>query len=488
MRTYGVEVNLERAVPDFRDGLKPVARRILWATHSLHAQSVKAARVVGETMGSYHPHGDQSIMGALVNMVTAPTNTMKGVGNWGTLVDPAAAMRYPNCGLSTYGKMFFGKNYTPIIDKVPTYDRAGLEPLVLPSLLPNLLFNGTSGIGVGMVTEIPAFTPTSVLKLMIRILNGEELTSLDYLKTLEFFFQYGGVATKTKANRIAIKKLFENTKGTVEWESPLDVNPTRKEITLWRFAPEVNPVKMIEGVKDKMGKKIKPGIKDWESVGKVTSGKGLSYVIKARRDLNMAEFDALVDRVRKLTTTKISYEVYVTERLSDPDAGEGKYKVNFITCSIPELFQKWLKWRCRLEARSLDWQIAQVQTAIQFLELLIYASTNLDVIFKALRTTDAAAYMVTGLKITLDQANQILDLQVRRLSKLDQTKLKEQLVSAKAKLSALKVKRKDPPGQVRLFLESCLGVFTPHTQFAGTHQFDMRIPVSKSAQESEEGA
>lgn len=486
MKTYGTEVNLERSVPDFRDGLKPVARRLMWATYNLHTDKVKAARVVGDTMGRFHPHGDASLYGALVNMVTAPTNTMKGIGNWGTLVDPAAAMRYPNVGLSNYGKMFFGKNYTPIIDKVPNFDRSDVEPLVIPALLPNLLFNGTSGIGVGVTTEVPAFTPTSVIKLMIRILDGEELTSLDYLKTLEFFYQYGGVATNTKANRAAIKRLFESTKGTVEWESPLEVNAVRKEITLWKFAPEVNPVRMIEGVKNKLGKKIRPGIKDWDAVGKVTSGKGLSYVIKARRDLNMNEFEALVERVRKLTTTKISYEVYVTERIPDPEAGEGKYKVNFITCSIPELVSKWLKWRCKTEARSLDWQIAQTQKGIEFLELLIYASTNLDIIFKALRSDNAAEYMVKHLKITLEQSNQILDLQVRRLSKLDQNKLKEQLAVAKSKLSALKVKRKDPPGQVRNFLESCLSVFKQHSQFAGTHQFEMRLPSNKTPTVTEE--
>ena len=98
MKTYGTEVNLERSVPDYRDGLKPVARRIMWATNQIKDSKVKAARVVGDTMGRYHPHGDTSLYGAVVNMVTAPVNTMKGVGNWGTLVDPAAAMRYPMVG------------------------------------------------------------------------------------------------------------------------------------------------------------------------------------------------------------------------------------------------------------------------------------------------------------------------------------------------------------------------------------------------------
>lgn len=706
MKVYGTEVNLERSVPDYRDGLKPVGRRVLWAMHQLSTDKVKAARVVGDTMGKYHPHGDclrgdtlvytldgaatkisdmigkgkkwvlswdqenckyvpalahswrigqstrnlykvhlsdgtsiqctgnhpflgcdsewiqckdlvagqelkgsnlevsdyysvldkdlgrrsvhaivadsvhggvedgeivhhvsevksdnrpknlrvltrsdhalehrenfeiglsavrkgespahngvfvmkvtkrtlaeeedmydftvdkyqnmavlsdkefspsntlvvvhnSSIYGMVVNMVTSPANPLKGVGNWGTLVDPPAAMRYPMVGLSTYGATFFGKNYTSIIDKVPNFDRSNVEPLVLPSLLPNLFLNGTSGIGVGVTTDIPSFTPASVLKLMIRMLSGENLDASDFARSLEFFYQYGGRATNTPLNKKAILALFEGNKGTVEWESPLEVNEAKKEITLWKFAPDISPVTMIEGRVDKAGKKVRPGVKDWEAVGRVTASKGLSYIIRARRDLNMNEFKQLVEKVRKLTTVKTSYAINVTERALDLEAGEGKYRVKFINCTIPELFLRWLRWRCKLEARSLDWQIAQLDTAIQFLELLIYASSNLDVIFKALRTATPDINISKGLKITLDQANQILNLQVRRLSKLDQDKLKGQLAEAKDKMAVLKKKRKDPPGQVKLFLESCLSAFTLHSQFAGTNQWDLKTP------------
>ena len=177
MTIYGQEVNLERAIPDFRDGLKPVVRRSLWALSQIGIDSrIKAARIVGDTLGKYHPHGDASCYSAVVNIVNSPVPTIEGEGNWGTLVDPPAAMRYTNASMSFYGKMFFGKNYRPVTELVHNFDRTHKEPLVLPALLPNLLFNGSQGIGLGLITSIPAFTPGSVLKMMVRILEKEDLS------------------------------------------------------------------------------------------------------------------------------------------------------------------------------------------------------------------------------------------------------------------------------------------------------------------------
>jgi DNA gyrase/topoisomerase IV subunit A len=474
MTTYGVEVNLERAIPDLRDGLKPVGRRALWAMNNIQTpKGVKAARLIGDTMGMYHPHGDLSLFGAICNLVNNPVAPLTGKGNWGTLVDQPAAMRYPNVLLSRFGQTFFGKNYTATTELVWNFDRSRKEPLVLPALLPNLLFNGASGIGVGVVTEIPAFTPKSVLTTMVRLLDGEDLKAEDYFKHLEFYYQYGGVVAKTPENKKAIRSFFENSKGTVQWNSPLEIDEAKKQVTLFRFAPGIRPVVLIEGVTGKDGKKKKRGIKDWDEVSRVYAGKGLSYVIQARKDLNLNEFKLLCDKLRKITTTKVSYEINVTERLPDPSSGDDKYKVNFFTCSVPQLMRKWLKWRCQLEAKSLDWQIAKSKKEIAFLELLIYASDKLDIIFKALRTEAPATFMVKNMNITLEQANQILDLQVRRLSKLDQSKLKSDLKTAKEALAVLVKKRKAPSKEVRAFLVAAAEKFEKYSEWAGTVQYAM---------------
>lgn len=473
MRTYGTEVNLERSVPDFRDGLKPVVRRLLWAMHQLPGDGQhKSARLVGDTMGRFHPHGDSSLYGALVTQVNAPVTPFIGIGNWGTLVDPAAAHRYTNIKMSTYGRMFFGKHYTPVTDKVPNFDRSDKEPLVLPALLPNLLFNGTSGIGVGVTTRIPAFEPSTVLDCMIRLLNREEMTARDYAKTLKFYYQYGGVAKRDKAGMAAAAAFFDSTKGSMVWESPLTVDPIAKTIVIDKFAPDFDPVKVTET-------KIRP----LPEVRSVVGGEGLSYVISARKDLNGTDFNKLVDKVKRLTTTKVSYEVYVTERLVVDTGDKIEYKVNFITCSIPELMHRWLKWRVKLEARSLDWRIQQTEGDIAYLKLLIYAADCLDIIFKGLRQPEPNAYLVKHMKITADQADQILDLKVRQLSKLDQDKLKGRLKEAQDHLKALIVKRKTPALEVKKFLEACREALIPYSEWVGTNQFALKLPAQKTVKD-----
>ena len=178
---YGVAVNEDRSVPCNIDGLKPVARRVLWAAYSMGSRAngkpVKSARIVGEAMGKYHPHGDKAIYDTMVGMVNATVGSMYGQGNWGTLSDPTpAAMRYTESKLNKYSEsVFFDNFYLPAIDYVPNYDGMNKEPLVLPALLPNLLLNGTFGIGVGVSTSIPSYTLKSLMKVIKKALKGETI-------------------------------------------------------------------------------------------------------------------------------------------------------------------------------------------------------------------------------------------------------------------------------------------------------------------------
>jgi len=472
MRIYGKETNLERAIPDFRDGMKPVTRRLLYALSNLpKAQLMKSARLVGEVIGKFHPHGDSSILGALSTLVNYATPPIDGTGNWGTLIDPPAAMRYTNVTMSKYGALFFGKHYAPVVPYVPSYDGKDKEPLVLASLLPNLLFNGTNGIGVGVRTCIPAFTPQSVLKTMLRLLDGDQLTTRDYVKGLEFYYQYGGKPKKTKENFKLISDFFESTKGSVLWESDISVEREQKRIVFEKFAPGINPITFIDD-------KVKP----LAQVARAYQARGLTYIIEARKDLNFVEFDKLVDLIKKMSSSRESYEVYVTER-KELEGSEGKYEVDFFTCSIPDLITKWIKWRVKLEATSLDYQIGLTEKDIAYLELLIYACDHLDVIFKALRTPDPAAGIVKGLKITVEQANQILDLKVRQLSKLDQDALKDRLKAAQDHLGVLKAKRKKPSAQVRNFLAAALNRVEDYTRFSGTYQFRLATPTKEKVEQ-----
>lgn len=450
MRTYGVEVNEGRSIPALQDGLKPVARRILWAAHFIAKEKVKSARLVGEVIGKYHPHGDASPSAALTTMVSQPTPTLMGIGNWGTLIDSAAAVRYTNLHLSTYGLQFLHRNYLPVTPMSPNYDDRDVEPVYLPSLLPNILINDNMGIGVGVATSLPAFTPTSLLKLLLRLLDKEQMEPIDYAKALEFFEPWGGIVVKSKLNRSAVLDFMSNTSGSIEFESPLEEQREAKRILLNKFAPHLNLDKFVTACR------LIPG------VDSVYSGKGLSFVVQVKRTVNFNDYDAIVAKVRRLTTTKQKFSLYVSDRKPylDEKTGKTAYTVDFHSLTVPQLLLKWLKFRIQLEADSLDWQIVQQEKELAYLTLLIHACDHLDVIFAALRKADPATHIAKGLSISLDDAKQILELKVRQLSKLDQDALKLKLSEVKAKLKVLQTKRKRPAQSVRAYFEHCLERFS----------------------------
>lgn len=448
MKTYAAETNLERAIPDFRDGLKPVGRKLLFAASTIARESkTKSARIIGEVIGKYHPHGDSGVASALATSVNNGTPEFTGIGNWGTPVDPPAAPRYTEVLLSKYGRSFFAKFY---IDKqvtpyVPTYDRALVEPLVLPSLLPNVFFNGGSGIGVGLRSSLPSFTPTSVLQVMCRLLKGEQLEARDYAKALHFFEPWGAKPSKDSKNRKAIVEFMKNPNGSVQFESQIEVHRESKVIQILSIAPGIN--------EDKLVAKLRAS----PEVNTCYSNNGL--VVEIKRTINYVEFDKFVEKLRKMTVASQHYNVLVTERLPVKGSDTGEYRVRFHELAIPELMALWLKWRVRLEAKSLKHQIRIQEAVIARTELLIFACDKLDVIFKALRSSDPEAYLMKHLKLSKEDANAILELKVRQLSKLDQDVLKGHLKEQQAHLKSLQLKIKDPVKQVHDFLASCVDKF-----------------------------
>lgn len=450
MMVYGTEVNEGRSVPALQDGLKPVARRVLWAAHSVAKTKVKSARLVGDVIGKYHPHGDASVASALTTLVNHPMPVLTGIGNWGSLIDGAAAVRYTNLHLSKYGEQFLRPAYLAVTPMVPNYDDRDVEPAYLPSLLPNILINDSLGIGVGVATSLPAFTPTSVLNMLLRILDREELTALDYVKGLEFFEPWGGTPVKSAANRAAIKAFFESTSGTVEFDSPVNEDRDAKRMMVNRFAPGLNVEKFVAACR------LLP------NVDSVYSGKGLSFIIQVKRSANFNEYDKVVQSVKRLARTKKKYAIYVSDRIAytDEKTGATAYRVEFHSLSIPDLLRKWLGFRVRLERDSLTWLLGERNKDKAYVELLLHACDHLDVIFAALRKDDPAKHIAKGLNITLDEAKQILELKVRQLSKLDQDQLKAKLADLKATIKSLEAKLRKPADSVRAYFEACLPKLT----------------------------
>lgn len=424
MGIYAEEVNLDRAVPDLFDGLKPVQRRILWGAYSTRGSFVKTARIVGDVIGKYHPHGDASVSAAMTTMVHHNTPALLGTGNWGGLLDPAAAMRYTNCRLSHYGETYFDSNYfnKDVVTFIPNYDDTEVEPLVLPAQLPTVLLNGAEGIGVGTTTNIPTFTPESVIKVLTSLLKGEDLSPKDFAKALDYHHKWGGNLINTKENRTAWLGLFTGAKASVKFEATLHIDRDNKALTIDDWPPGLNVISFVNKIR---------GLKETDRIFNHKGDTG--FRIEMRKDHNFTQFDKYVERVKKLAQSRKTFVINVTQRKAKRDE-EGELRINthFLSVSIPVLLKKWLMERLQYEKRSLQHRLNKQQEQIELSKLLIYASTKLDVIFKALRDSDSKAYLVKHLKITGEQADTILDLKVRRLSKLDQEDLKKQLKAQEA--------------------------------------------------------
>lgn len=458
MKLYAAEVNLDRAVPDLMDGLKPVHRRILWALSQLPRSAVvKSARVVGETMGKYHAHGDSSIYGGMVTMVQACTPLIYGSGNWGTLVDGAAAMRYTEAKLTSFGASAFDPDYAnkEVTSFVPNYDDKDVEPITLPFPLPVILFNGGSGIGYGTASSLPSFTPESVVDVCKQLLGGEKLQPLDFAKALKPVQKWGGSLVKSKANRQAWNTMFTTNKASVQFESNLIVDASKRSVVINEWPDGLNPLKFVEKVR---------ALKETQEV--YTSKGSAEFTIIMRKGYNSVQFDEYVSRIQKMTHVKSSYNICVTQRTATDTDGVIDYDVKILNPSIPQLLVLWLRSRIETEIKSLNYRVRKQEAAIAYSELLIYASTKLEIIFKALRTDQAATFMVKHLKITVEQANQILDLQVRKLSKLDQDALKAKLKTQQGELKTLNGYLKAPKRKIAADMDNAMALIVADREYS----------------------
>jgi DNA gyrase/topoisomerase IV subunit A len=475
MHVYGSEVNEDRAIPSYQDGLKPVQRRLVWAANSVGKAKVKSALVVAECMGKYHPHGDSSIYGALVNMVNSNVPLMTGLGNWGSLLDPAAAMRYTNTMLATFGSEFLKREYLAVTPRVPNYDSTLQEPLYLPALLPNIFMNPSSGIGVGVKTGIPAYTPESLLKMTVRLLDKEELTPADWAKGLAFYEPWGGELTKSKANFAALKEFYTTGNGSIEFFAPLTFDESTKRIRMQYFVPGVRIDSSDKKRNDKGASKesadtglgLIDRIRKIPQVKDVYTDGGISQIIQLNSSVNMNECRAVLAKIQKMVTAKRSYNVFTTERV--PEADE-KYSVKFFNCSVPDVLVMWLKFRVRLEVRSLKWLISELETEIKYTELLIYVCSKLDVLFdilkKRLDKAGLCPEIQKRLKIDEGQAKQVMELRVHQLSKLDQEAQEEKLKQQQQQLKKLQAKLANPVKEIRTYLA---GMQDKFKEFNGTN-------------------
>lgn len=342
-----------------------------------------------------------------------------------------------NSKLSKLGVDVFNPSYTAVMDLVPNYDDTDKEPVVLPVRLPFLILNGAEGIGVGITSSIPTFTIESVLEVLTAIFSGQKLKAIDLARTLKPCLHWGGQLVKSKENKAQWLELMKTGRAKIQFQSTLEVDEKTKSITISEWH-NVNPEKLVQKVRT-----MPECQRAYNSKGSMT------FTIECKKAFNLEQFRQFVTKVQKLATSSVSYRFNCTHRTAQTTDGITTYHTEFLSLSVLEFFYRWARLRLELERKSLNWQIERQQKAIDYSNLLIYASTKLEVVFKALKAKDSQAYLVKGLSITPEQANQILELKVRQLSRLDQSQLKEKLKEQKARMTELQGFLKRPKSKIK---------------------------------------
>lgn len=437
---YGTAVIEDRAIFGSIDGQKPVARRGLWATHKMGlrytVKADKAAKVVGETLGSYHPHGDQACYGALITAAKAPINMIDGEGNWGTMTDGAAAMRYTNMRLSKYADMiFFDKFYLPTVDYVPNYDGSKMEPLILPSLLPNAILNGNFGITPGVNTRTPSFSFKSTLKLLREAIKEGKVTP-KMCMGLEFTTKYGGKAVFDKDEFLSF---FKTGRGTVDFVSRHSEIDLKRQIRFDEFAPFSDITKVltkVDGI---------PGVQSTRDDSDKHDKHQVAYIVTFAPSCKGDALKTAMRKVEQAFSASWHFSVQVTDRFVNPDGTAG---AKLRPTTIPALIQHWIDYRIALEVRACTYWIKKRKEEIADLELMRLAVKMRDFILQALKKKcseeDLAKFIAKGLKITVDQANRILDLRVRQLRALEDEVLVGKIKALEKEYKTYEGRKKHP--------------------------------------------
>lgn len=434
---YGGHVIANRALVDYRDGLKPVHRRILWVMHRLglrpNSSFRKCAKIVGDTLGEFHPHGDSAIYESLVTLANMPKSFIIKQGNFGNPFggDGAAAQRYTEAKLSKYAsEQILPLDYLNVIPKHSTYDDKNEEPLYLPALVPNLLLNGTYGIALGATGIIPPFEKKGVVKLTRLAMKGKKITPRMCAKHLRVDYSQGGHCVSPEDKLL---DFYSTGKGALKLRVDYELDKKAKTIVITGAPFGITKEKIVKSLTDHP--KLAEPPKDLSN-----KDRDVYLAIKLKRTISELEIEKVAEEILSKIDFSLSASVSVTKRLKDGA------KADFEETNIPNFIHKWVEYRIDLEKRYQQYLIDTADNKTADLNLMKVAASNRKIIMKALDENDPAFYISTKLKLTLEQANRILDLAIRRLSKLSEKDLDKQIKELKEKrLQAEKLKANPVP-------------------------------------------
>ena len=459
---YAMYVIMDRALPHIADGLKPVQRRIVYAMSELGlkhtAKPKKSARTVGDVLGKYHPHGDSACYEAMV-LIT-------GQGNWGSPDDPKsfAAMRYTEANMSRYADILLGEIEQGTVDWQDNFDGSLSEPVTLPARLPNILLNGTTGIAVGMATDIPPHNLHEVVKACIRLLKNPELSTKQLVQTLP------APDLPTTAEIITPKNdmiaMYETGKGSYKMRATYHTDPKQNHLVIINALPyQVSGNKVVE------------------QIAKLMMDKKLPWVTEIRDESDNLNPCRIVIELKK---SKLNIDKIMSHLFANTDL-ETSYRVNMNMIGIngkPEvknlksILLEWLSVRKSVVIRRLQYRLDKINERLHILAGLLIAYLNIDEIIDIIRTAeDPKIELMTRFGLTQTQANAILDIKLRQLAKLEEIELTAEHDRLEAERLLISEQLNNPEMLTKLLIDEL-------TADAKTHGDARRSPVVQRAESS----
>lgn len=450
---YAMSVVKGRALPAVQDGQKPVQRRILFAmkemglTHG--AKPVKSARVVGEILGKYHPHGDSSAYDAMVRMAqdfTLRYPLIDGIGNFGSRDgDGAAAMRYTEARLTPLADLLLSELHQGTVDFVPNYDGAFDEPTFLPARLPMLLLNGASGIAVGMATEIPSHNLNEVTQAAIALLKKPDLQVADLMNYLPApdFAGGGQIITQPKD----ILAIYETGKGSIRVRARYEIEKLARgqwRMIVTELPPNTSAAKVLAEIEEQTNPKPKAGKKQLNQDQLNIKKLMLDLIDKVRDE---SDGNHPVRLVFEPTSSRVAIDNFINTLMAQTSL-ESNVSVNLVMMglnnrpqqkNLKTILEEWLIHRLHTVTRRLTHRLNMVENRIHILEGRMIAFLHIDEVIRVIRESDEPKTdLMTAFSLTEIQAEDILDIRLRQLARLEGFKLEKELNELREEQGSLK--------------------------------------------------
>ena len=422
---YSMSVIVSRAIPDLRDGLKPVHRRILYSMYESgytpDKQHRKCARIVGDVMGKYHPHGDSSIYEAMVRMsqdFSYRYMLVDGHGNFGNMDgDGAAAMRYTEARLAKVSLELLRDINKDTVDFTPNFDETEKEPVVLPSRFPNILVNGTMGIAVGMATNIPPHNLGEVIDGCVAYIDNPEIDTMEmmnYIKGPDF--PTGGIILGSSG----IKKAYETGRGTITIRCKAEIEETnnRNRIVITEIPYNVNTLDLKNRIAELVRDKVLEGIADYHEETNIENG--IKIVVTLKKEANA---NVVLNNLYKHTQLQSTFGIIFLML----DQGQPR------TLGIKDIISKYVDYQKEIIIRRTKFDLAKAEARAHILEGYKIALDHIDDIIKIIKESQsdsiAKARLIEKYRFSEIQADAILELKLRRLTGLEREKIEEELAN-----------------------------------------------------------